>query len=313
MSNKEIMENYGKNFLSVIEEKVATASGFNWLSPVFFSRGNYAYKGKPYKGINQLFLTLIKTVKGYDSSCWITWKKKEDLRTSTGKNIRIKDGEKGYPVIFWKPFQKVDADKKPVLNKKGEPEMVFMLRYYKVFNIEQLDLDGYELNLPELQRNTEDVKDMEDWDSVLLEHYKGNKPAIFHDNEDANFYRPSTDEVHLCSFDRFRSTIEYLGTLAHELGHSTGAKTRLDRFKSDEGFERKEYSREELVAEMTSCMVQANFGITETMNNSAEYLKNWMQFLKKEPDCLVTAYSKAEKAANWILGNEQDYEENEAV
>lgn len=75
MGNKEVMENYGKNFLSVIEEKVATASGFNWLSPVFFSKGNYAFKGKPYKGINQLFLTLIKAVKGYDSSCWITYKK----------------------------------------------------------------------------------------------------------------------------------------------------------------------------------------------------------------------------------------------
>ena len=303
MSNKEVMENYGKNFLSVIEEKVATASGFNWLSPVFFSKGNYAFKGKAYKGINQLFLTLIKAIKGYDSSCWITYKKAEELSKQTGKNIHVRAGEHGYPVIFWKPLERLDADKKPLLNAKGEPEMVFMLRYYKVFNTEQLDLDGYELNLPELKRNTEDIEDMEDWDSVLLKTYKGNKPAIFHDKEDSNFYRPATDEVHLCAFNRFRSTVEYLSTLAHELGHSTGAKDRLNRFK-DDSFERVPYSREELVAEMTSCMVQANFGITETMNNSAEYLKNWMQFLKKEPDCLVTAYSKAEKAADWILGRD---------
>lgn len=301
MKNKEVMESYGKDFLSIIESKVDEATGFNWLSPVFFSKGNYAYKGNPYKGINQLFLTLVRTVKGYEKSCWITFNKTKELASQTGKDIHVRKGEKSVPVIFWKPLLKLDENKNPVLNSKGEEEYIFMLKTYRVFNIEQIELDGYELHLDEDVRNTVDVPDMENWDSVLMSTYKGDKPTIYHDGDGRNFYRPSTDEVHLCAFDRFKSTIEYVSTLAHELGHSTGAKKRLNRL-ADDSFGSKSYSREELVAEMTSCMVQASFGITETLNNSAEYIKNWMQVIKSEPDCLVTAYSKAEKACDWILG-----------
>lgn len=301
MKNKEIMKDYGENFLSIIETKVNEASGFNWLSPVFFSKGNYAYNGKPYKGINQLYLSLVKAVKGYNRSCWITYNKVADLAASTGKNIHVKKGEKSCPVIFWKPIPKKDEDGNVILDENGEEECIFLLKQYRVFNMDQVELDGYEPRLNEDARNTSDVPDMEEWDGVLMDKYKGDKPAIYHDADGENFYRPSSDEVHLCAFDRFRSTIEYVSTLAHELGHSTGAKKRLDRFK-DDSFNRVPYSREELVAEMTSCMVQASFGITESMNNSAEYIKNWMQFLKDEPDCLVNAYSKAEKACDWILG-----------
>ena len=100
----------------------------------------------------------------------------------------------------------------------------------------------------------------------------------------------------------FASVEEYYATRFHELGHSTGAKHRLDR-KLEGDFGDKDYSREELVAEMTAAFLCAHCGIDNSViENSAAYLQGWINILKGDSKLVVIAASQAQKAANLILG-----------
>jgi len=103
----------------------------------------------------------------------------------------------------------------------------------------------------------------------------------------------------------FDSMEEYYSTLFHELTHSTGHPTRLNRSSLTE-FERfgdHNYSREELVAEMGAAFLAGYSGIeNHTINNSAAYLANWLDLLMKDSRIVLVAASQAQKAADLILG-----------
>lgn len=90
--------------------------------------------------------------------------------------------------------------------------------------------------------------------------------------------------------------------------HSTGYKTRLDRFANDEkvAFGSESYSKEELVAELGSAIMLNQIGIEtpQTFKNSAAYVQNWLQVLRNDNKFIVSAASKAEKAVNFIFGEQ---------
>ncbi len=91
------------------------------------------------------------------------------------------------------------------------------------------------------------------------------------------------------------------------MGHSTGHESRLGR---DLGFCRfgdPVYSREELVAEMTSAFLCAESGISPAViDNQAAYIASWVRVLKGKPKLAVTAAAQAQKAADLILGRTWD-------
>ena len=102
---------------------------------------------------------------------------------------------------------------------------------------------------------------------------------------------------------------EYYSTLFHELGHSTGHASRLNRFTGDAAaaaFGSESYSREELVAEITAASILNELGLESgnTFRNSAAYVKSWSEHIKNDPMMFVTACGKAEKAVDLILHGE---------
>lgn len=98
--------------------------------------------------------------------------------------------------------------------------------------------------------------------------------------------------------DKTRAGQEYYSTAIHEMAHSTGHKSRLDRF----GENRKSYGHEELVAELTTAFVCNELGfLSEVQENSAAYLKGWLGNIKSNPKYLVTLVADVNKAANMIL------------
>jgi antirestriction protein ArdC len=99
--------------------------------------------------------------------------------------------------------------------------------------------------------------------------------------------------------ESFESEEEYYSTLFHELAHSTQHLGRLDRDKNKEDHA---YSKEELVAEMTSAMLCGVAGIEKkTIDNSAAYVRNWSKKFKDNEKMVVEAAQKAQKAADYIL------------
>ena len=94
-------------------------------------------------------------------------------------------------------------------------------------------------------------------------------------------------------------------TTYHELIHSTGNKSRLNRITKLAAFGSHEYSKEELVAEIGSATLLNLLGLetSKTFRNTAAYIQSWLKVLKNDNRFIVSAASKADKAVDYILGN----------
>ncbi|MFH1743448.1 MAG: zincin-like metallopeptidase domain-containing protein, partial [bacterium] len=139
------------------------------------------------------------------------------------------------------------------------------------------------------------------------------RPDIQHNGNGA-FYRPRTDTVSLPGIQAFDSPQEYYSTLFHELTHSTGHESRLNRHKQEgyasHRFGSSDYSREELVAEMGAAFMCGHCNTeNRTIDNSAAYIDGWRSRLGSDPRLVVTAAAQAQRAADFIFG--RDYTENE--
>ena len=103
---------------------------------------------------------------------------------------------------------------------------------------------------------------------------------------------------------QFAATAEYYSTAFHELTHSTGHKSRLDRLNRVAAFGSEDYSKEELIAEIGAAALVNHTGLEtpDSFRNNAAYIQNWLQVLKDDKRFIVSAAGKAEKAVNLILG-----------
>jgi antirestriction protein ArdC len=122
------------------------------------------------------------------------------------------------------------------------------------------------------------------------------------------FYSPSGDYIQVPCKEQYTAIEEFYSTLFHEMVHSTGHKTRLDRLEtgSNAHFGSETYSKEELTAELGSASLLNMLGIEtpKTFRNSSAYIQSWLQVLRNDCKFIVSASSKAEKAVNYILGKE---------
>jgi antirestriction protein ArdC len=205
--------------------------------------------------------------------------------------------------VFWKWLERKVADG---TTGKTRTERVPMLRYYSVFNADQCEdlahplLDAERLLAPLERSEFERIAAAE----ALFEGFEG-RPPVRHGGNRA-CYSPSLDQVEMPACEAFESVESYYSVLFHELTHSTGHRSRLDRdtLRDVARFADHSYSREELVAEMGASFLRAVAGIeSEPMDeNSAAYLRAWIKKLKGDSRLVVVAAAQAQKAADWVRG-----------
>lgn len=246
---------------------------------------------KPYRGINVFLLNLRAAAEGWESPWWVTFKQAQKLGGS------VRKGSKSTLVVFWK-WPSDDAKAKA--KKAGRSEPGPMLRYFRVFNVAQCDgLDEWQtVERPERPQ----VDPIEVCEKIAAQYASG--PDVEHGGGRA-CYAPMTDVVRMPERDRFDVAEEYYSVLFHELGHSTGHHSRLKRdgICNHATFASHEYSREELVAEMTAAFLCGVAGIEpKTLDNSAAYIASWKRALRGDPRAVVMAAAQAQKAADWIQG-----------
>lgn len=244
---------------------------------------------KHYQGINCFLLACSP----YASPYWLTFKQAQERGGS------VRRGEKGYPVIFWKIYEKEDANAED--GKKNIP----VLRYYTVFNLEQIE--GI----------TPPASDMETWhqhdpieaaEQVILT--MPNRPTVEIGGTQA-CYSPIRDCVNVPELFRYEQPEEYYCTFFHELAHATGHSSRLNRegITGTHRYGDSVYSREELVAEMCAAFLCGHTGIENaTIENSAAYMQNWIKALRGDKKLAVIAAAQAQKAADYILNRKHGEE-----
>lgn len=249
--------------------------------------------GKRYKGINVIHLMS----QGRADPRWLTYKQAQAV------DAPVRRGEKGTPVQYWSFTEeqtRLDAEGKPVLDANGHPiqDTVALERprvfFATVFNAEQIE------GLAPLERSPAA------WDaSARVEALlQASGVVIHHGEQNRAFYRPATDTIHLPDKAQFPSADRYYATALHELGHATGAPSRLDRDLAHP-FGSEGYAREELRAEIASLILGDALAIGHDPEPHAAYVASWIKVLQDDPLEVFRAAAAAEKIHDYVLGFEQ--------
>jgi antirestriction protein ArdC len=240
--------------------------------------------GREYRGVNVWML--LGT--GFASPYWLTFRQARQLEG------HVKEGEHGLPVVYWK-FEKREVQDTDQLIEKS----TVLCRFYTVFNVEQCE--GLRVQPAQHTEQSPQPQPIETCERVVSDWQQ--KPTITLGGDIAS-YSKIHDLVRMPERESFESAEEYYSTLFHELAHSTGHPTRLNR-STLTNFERwgdSTYSKEELVAELSAAFLAGYCGIDgKTLTNSASYLANWLQALRNDSRMIVVAGSQAQKATDLIL------------
>lgn len=209
----------------------------------------------------------------------------------------VRKGEKGKTIYLWKQAKVTEE-------KDGETieKMVPVLKSYTVFHINQCE--GIKPKYPpEERKQLEPIQEAE----TILENYINREHIdlnVSRLNNEA-YYSLGKDSITIPALENYTQIEEYYSTAFHEMTHSTGHPSRLDRLKTGvaAAFGGQEYSKEELVAEIGAATLVNHCGIetSKSFRNSAAYIQSWMKALKNDPTMLVIAAGKADKAVQFIL------------
>lgn len=219
--------------------------------------------------------------------------------TELGGHIR--KGEKSEIVVFWKilPVEEVQEDGSKIVKQ------IPLLKYINVFHISQVD--GVE---PLPKEEMHDIEPIEKAESILIDYWTRENITVEHIKGNKAFYSPMRDMIQLPLFEQFKNANEYYSTAFHESIHSTMKENRCNREEERKNklvaFGSKEYSKEELVAEVGSASLMNIVGIEtkKSFKNSTAYIQSWIRVLKNDVKFIVSASSKAEKAVKYILNTE---------
>lgn len=311
-----------------------------WRNPVVFggTMPTNLKSKKAYRGINVFLLSIESMVSGYTSPYWLSYKQAQELAgTHTNDNGfpvwevaplpeiwnedgtaieqfatpgvqatneagdklfhgGVRKGEKSTLITFWKRLKVTDK-------VTGDDKIIPMLRYYRVFNVEQCD--GLDERIP-ADDNPNGFTPDEVCESIMDGYKDGPEiceGAYF--GNGAGAYAPLQDKILMPLRTRFDNETNFYKVLFHEGIHSTGHGNRLNR----DGWENcnsntDEYSEEELVAELGAAFLCGIAGIDsdQVIEDSAGYIDGWRKKLSNDPKIVVKAAGKAQKAADRILG-----------
>jgi len=268
-------------------EKIQASGGDKWEFPWHRTGAmpKNAISGHVFSGMNPFVLLLAADEKGYSTHRWATYKQWQSVGGNVMKN------EKGQTLL--KPvFKKVkDPD-----TGKEETKLVNWSAY-TVFNVAQVE----GINPEDYDDKPKDLLD----EAARVERAEKAFAIVGADIETGDgsraYYSPSNDKIVMPPFAYFKTPEGYYATLGHELVHWTGHSSRLDRPNMNR-FGTPAYAREELVAELGSAFLMANFGMAaEPREDHAHYLANWLKVLREEPKALQEAAREAQKASKLLI------------
>ena len=251
---------------------------------------NYVTR-KPYSLINQWLLM--------EPGEYLTFKQ---VVAAHGK---IRKGAKARFVVF---FTHVPIEKKD--ERTGETEIATypFLRYYNVFHIKDTEGIASKIEATVPDAPVADLPVCAEADAAIDAYVASQNGLRFINDKESDraYYSPAEDKVVVPMRSQFNEMAEYYSTAFHELTHSTLIESRCNRRTAGAVafYGSREYSREELVAEMGAAMLCSNFKVDteKAFRNSVGYLQGWAGKLKNDPRAIVVAAGKAEKAVRYILG-----------
>ena len=318
--NEKVLNQFSQMMIKRMEQVKASDYQQGWLgAPKGGAPVNF--EARPYHGGNVFLLMLCSYMLGYDYPIYTTLKQANRLGAHVNK------GEKALPVLFWDftvrtpEGRKLTQDEYKAMDRPDREACSVrpFLKTYAVFNIAQTNLSEVKPDkVSELQKlfkldDSYDEKGMYSNDRIdtMLAQQTWLCPIHYERPSDRAFYNPSLDQIVIpakAQFKRHRKREliyadgqEYYETLLHEMIHSTGAESRLNRNEKGR-FGSPAYAKEELIAELGAALVGSELGFnTKVIKNSAAYIDSWIKVLQEEPTFILTILCDVEKAAQMIM------------
>lgn len=252
-----------------------------------------------YKAGNRFKLYCEAMMKQYEDPRWCTFLQAKQM------GWKIKPNESGILLEKWIFEEKKvlrDENNKYKLDKKGNKQYETIelsypiVNYFYVFNASQLS------GVPNLEQHA--IK--EEVNNIKKHLINSSECPVHFLVQDKSYYNPIKDEIVLPSVNYFEDEYSLISTLIHELAHSTGHESRLNRSIVNQ-FGSEEYAKEELRAELSSAFFSADLtGLDlkgkEIQNHSA-YLQSWIKILENNPDELYRASKDAQVICDRLYSN----------
>lgn len=247
------------------------------------------HNGERYRSINILILWAQAMACGYTSPYWMTYRQAQEL------NAQVRKGEKGTGVVYYGTAPK--RDQAP--DDNADTSFYRFMKSYTVFNADQID------GLPERYRvKVEAPAPAADRLPELEAFVQATGVSIRHGGNQA-FYRVDVDYVQMPQFEQFHNAEFYYSTLMHELAHATRHPSRLDRDLGRKQWGDEGYAKEELVAELASAFLGAEFGFApEHIDDHASYLASWLKVLQDDKRMIFAMAAKAQAAVDFLMKQE---------
>ncbi|HHE1196328.1 TPA: zincin-like metallopeptidase domain-containing protein [Vibrio parahaemolyticus] len=223
----------------------------------------------------------------------------------------VKDGEKISKAQFEKLTKGMSFNE---MKDKGF-EAKRGLRGYRVFpieNIKHLLPQSYIDEQPYFAKQevlASQVMSEEEQDSAFVQKAQLIIDAmgvpVMEKDEDRAYYSVKEDHIVIPPRDKFKSDKARFAVILHELSHSTGHPSRLDR-KLSNPFGSQAYAKEELIAETATLFMCLDQGL-ETFNSHAAYLESWTQQFANQKKALLSVCKQAKDAQNYITKKVQSH------
>ncbi len=322
-------------FAELMIEKISTLQG-DWKKPWFSPQAAQLPRnlsGRQYNGMNSIILMLQQEKNGWGTSRYATFDrimglnytqdkegKRQPLTDESGEKlpmVSVKKGEKSTPVMLT-TFTVVHSETKEKIKyddyrQMSEEERAKYNVYPKlqVFNVFNLDQTNLREARPEMyEKYASESKGLVEGSDKEMESFPAIDAMIEKDlwvcpikpvNGDSAYYSPSRDVIVIPEKKQFVDGESFYSNLLHEMSHSTGSQSRLDRLKPGQSFGSKEYAREELVAELTAALVSSQYGMTKHVkSDSAAYLKSWLDNLHEDPSFIKSTLLDVKRSASFI-------------
>lgn len=286
MNTSQIYQEVTNRILAEMENGIIP-----WQKPWTCSGGAVSHiSGRPYSLLNQILIGIGSQDQEQTYGEYLTFNQ------AKAEGGMVRKGEKGRFIVFWKMYSK----EKEQEDGEKKQNVIPVLRSYYVFEVSQCD-GIVRKHEPETRPTLNPISDAE---SVVNTYFDRESCGLRICESDRAYYSPAEDLVNVPQMSQYDAVEEYYSTLFHEMTHSTGHKTRLDRFLAGSTFFGSEvYSKEELVAEMGSAFMLNRLGIEsgKVFRNSVAYLQSWSRKFREDSRLFVNASSKAEAAVNYIL------------
>ena len=310
-------------FSEMMIAKIESLRGKDGWKKPWFTEGALQWpknlNGREYNGMNAFLLLLHCEKEGYRIPRFCTFDRIQQFNRTGSKDkeakprVSVLKGEHSFPVMLT-TFTVVDKetkerikweDYKLLSQEQREKYNVYpKLQTYHVFNLAQTNLKEVR---PELWEKLE-----QEYSMPKVDRSGAFEPVdrMIADNRwicpiklmygDSAYYSISKNEIVVPEKGQFKDGESFYSNLYHEMGHSTGAENQLDRLKPTT-FGSAEYAREELVAELTAALTAQRYGMSKHLkDDTAAYLKAWLDSLKESPQFIKTVLLDVKKASSML-------------